>query len=60
MAFIAVTYKEVDYDIVVFPEAWAQCRSLLEPDAPVVCRVIRTDRGVHLSQVVRLDWMEKN
>lgn len=60
MAFISVTYREVDYDIVVFPEAWAQCRSLLELDAPVVCRVIRTDRGVHLSQVVRLDWMEKN
>lgn len=59
MAFIAVSYREQDYDIVVFPEAWAQSRTYLELDAPVICRVIRTDRGVHLSQVVRLDWLEK-
>lgn len=60
MAFLGVTFNEVDFDITVFSETWAATKLLLKEGAPVACRVIRDDRGCHLASLERLDllWAE--
>lgn len=59
MAFLGIDYRGESYDVVAFPEAWQANKTFIEPDAPVVCRVSKTDRGVHLVQLVRLDMLDK-
>jgi DNA polymerase III subunit alpha len=58
MAFMTITFEGQDYEVLVFPEAWASSKMLLEMDAPVIARVIKLkDDAVHMSQVQRLDWL---
>lgn len=55
MAHITVQWNEEDFRIVVFPEAYARLKILLEVGAPVVCEVQRLDSGCCLQKVERLD-----
>ncbi|QGJ94939.1 DnaE-like DNA polymerase III [Gordonia phage RedWattleHog] len=58
MGFLTITFDAEDYEVLVFPEAWASSKMLLELDTPVIARVIKLrDDAVHLSQVQRLDWL---
>jgi DNA polymerase III subunit alpha len=59
MAFMTLTYLERDFEVIVFPEAWATSKYFLKVDVPVVCRVIKLeDDACHLSQVQRLDLLD--
>lgn len=57
MAHMTVTWNDEDFDVAVFCDMWATTRPLLKVGAPVVCQVIRTERGCHLSTVARLDML---
>ena len=59
MAHMTVTWNDEDYEIAVFCDAWASARPLLRVGAPVACQVVKTERGVHLSLVERLDMLAK-
>ncbi|WP_267716692.1 DNA polymerase III subunit alpha [Streptomyces sp. CoH17] len=58
MAFIKVSWNEKEFDITVFPDAWVFGKSLLKKDAPVICTIIRMNRGVQLSEFQRLDMLD--
>jgi DNA polymerase-3 subunit alpha len=55
MAHITVAWNEEEFRIVVFPEAWARTKVLLEVDTPVACKVQRLNDGCCLQTVERLD-----
>lgn len=57
MAFVQVTWGDEEFDVTVFTEAWQQQKPYLHLDAPMVLNCIKDDRGVHLSNVIRLDWV---
>ena len=59
MGFLTITHESEDFEILVFSEAWASSKTLLEIDRPVIARVIKLkDEAVHLSQVQRLDFLK--
>lgn len=61
MAHITVMWNEADFRIVVFPEAWARTKLLLEVGKPVACKVQKLDNGCCLQTVERLDRLwERN
>ena len=57
MGFLKIQWLGNEFDVTVFPEAWAQFRPLLKENTPVVCRIARLDRGCHMTAVERLDMM---
>ena len=57
MGFLKIEWLGNEFDVTVFPEAWAQYRPLLKENTPVVCRIARLDRGCHMTAVERLDLM---
>ena len=60
MCFIAVDWQGDEYDIVAFPGVYSSQKLLLRPGVPVICVCEKTDRGVSLIKVHRLDliWEE--
>jgi DNA polymerase-3 subunit alpha len=60
MGFLKLEWLGNEFDVTVFPEAWAQFRPLLKENTPVVCRIARLDRGCHMTAVERLDLMEED
>lgn len=58
MGFLTITYDSQDFELLVFPEAWASSKTLLELDRPVIVRAIKLkDEAAHVSQVQRLDYL---
>jgi DNA polymerase III subunit alpha len=57
MAHLTIRWNEADFRVVAFPEAWARCKTLLELEAPVACRVKKLDSGCCLESVERLDFL---
>lgn len=60
MAFITVNWNDEEFEVTAFPEIWANTKLLITEGAPVVCAVIRDERGSRLKSVERLDilWNE--
>ena len=59
MAFMTLTYLEQEFEVIVFPEAWATGRHFLVEDKPVICRVIMLEDGAcHVSTFERLDRLD--
>jgi DNA polymerase-3 subunit alpha len=61
MCFLGVQWQGDEYDITVWPRVYDKYKLLLVPDAPVLCGCERTDRGVSLVQLWRLDlvWQDE-
>lgn len=57
MGHLTVSWNEADFKIVVFPQAWAACKLMFTPGAPVACQVTKLDSGCCLDTVERLDLL---
>ena len=57
MAFIGIEWNGVGFEVTAFPEIWDQVKDLMNEGDPVLCEVIRDERGAHLKSVARLDLM---
>lgn len=59
MAHMTVAWGDEEYDIAVFSDMWASSKPLLKAGAPVICQVLKSERGVHLSLAARLDMLNQ-
>lgn len=59
MAHMTVVWGDEEYDIAVFSDTWASTKPLLKVGAPVICQVLKSERGVHLSLAARLDMLNQ-
>lgn len=57
MAFIGIEWSGAGFEVTAFPEMWAQVKDLMNEGDPVLCEVIRDERGAHLRSVERLDLL---
>jgi len=57
MAFIGIEWNGAGFEVTAFPETWAQVQDLMNEGDPVLCEVIRDERGAHLKSVERLDLL---
>lgn len=57
MAFIDVEWQQQVVRVVCFPSSWASHKMLMEPGAPIYCKVLKLDRGCQLSSAYRLDFL---
>jgi DNA polymerase-3 subunit alpha len=55
MAWITIEWNNHEFEVVVFPRAFAGYKYFIEEGKPVVCRVQKLERGCHLIELVRLD-----
>lgn len=55
MAFIAVSWNEEEFEVIVFPDAWTSAKNVLSIGVPVACQVIKLEKGCCLSTLERLD-----
>jgi DNA polymerase-3 subunit alpha len=58
MCFLTIEWNFYEFEVVVFPKAFATNKVFLDLDAPVACRVIKLDKGVHMTECVRLDYLD--
>jgi DNA polymerase-3 subunit alpha len=57
MAFVNVSWQEQDFEITVFCDSWDVNRTLLVEGAPVICQVVRDNKGCNLKMLYRLDML---
>jgi DNA polymerase-3 subunit alpha len=57
MAFVTVEWQGEDFEVTVFPDAWASCKTLIKVGAPVVLQCIKLERGCMLNTMERLDMV---
>jgi DNA polymerase-3 subunit alpha len=57
MAFLALDYNEEIFEVVAFPEMWAQVKHMLTEGTAVACQCLRTNRGVSLVHLELLDQL---
>lgn len=55
MAFLLITWNELDFDVTVFPDTWDVNKNFLQAGFPVCCTVERDNQSCHLVAVKRLD-----
>lgn len=57
MAFLGISWREQDFEVTVFCDAWEANKTLLLEGAPVLCVVVRDARGCNLKMLQRLDML---
>lgn len=57
MAFLEISWNDDSYSVTVFPDKYSESKRLLKTGKPVVCSTIKDDRGVHMLECIRLDFL---
>ena len=55
MAFMALSWNEQEFDVIVFPDSWVSVKNIVGVGVPVACQVIKLENGCCLSTLERLD-----
>jgi DNA polymerase-3 subunit alpha len=55
MAFMALSWNEQEFDVIVFPDSWVSVKNIVSVGVPVACQVIKLENGCCLSTLERLD-----